>query len=765
MTTTDLLKDLNSPQRRAVTSQAQHVLVLAGPGSGKTRVLTHRIAHLIRSCGVQPFSIIAVTFTNKAAKEMGARLDGLLEGQAEGVWLGTFHAICARILRREANLLSVASNFVIMDADDQLALVRRVLKELNLDEKLYRPQAIHATISNAKNAMIWPEEFSARSYRDEVAKRVYKRYNELLQANNSLDFDDLLLWTVRLLDENPMVRERYARRFDHLLVDEFQDTNAVQYSLLRLLANLPGNCMFVVGDEDQSIYRWRGADYRNVLRFEEDYPQAEKILLEQNYRSTQTVLDVARAVIDRNLHRTPKHLFSDRGRGDRVVVYDAADDRAEAVYVVDTVRQWLSGGRAKGGDFAIMYRTNAQSRLLEEAFLHAGMPYRLVGAQRFYGRREVKDIIAYLRLVENPADELSLLRAINTPPRGIGDKTILGLQLAARQANLTPGDLLLNLGREGQNSPYWKALGGRGAVVLADFGGLLASWLEVREKSPLPALFDRILADIVFQPYLVDGSEEGDDRWGNVQELRKLAYEYQDRGLTAFLESLALVSDQDTLPEQASAPTLLTLHAAKGLEFKQVFITGLDEGLLPHSRSKDDPEEMEEERRLFYVGLTRAKDHLYLLRARLRASYGSADYQEPSRFLQDIPAELVTQQGGHSGYSSSSGSYRSKYRDEDTRWDRSASEGVRWQSQRSSSGSQARIISPRPEVPDAPPPPKPAAPVQPRYAVNMRVKHSAWGEGLVVNVQVQDGDELVDVYFDGVGFKKLMASLANLTIL
>jgi DNA helicase-2/ATP-dependent DNA helicase PcrA len=762
MTSTDLLKDLNAPQRRAVTSEAQQVLVLAGPGSGKTRVLTHRIAHLIRSCGVQPFSIIAVTFTNKAAKEMGARLEGLLGGQAEGVWLGTFHAICARILRREAALLPVTSSFVIMDADDQLALVRRVLKELNLDEKQYRPQPIHAAISNAKNAMIWPDEFAPRSYRDEVVRRVYTRYNELLQSNNAYDFDYLLLWAVRLLDQNPAARERYARRFDHLLVDEFQDTNAVQYTLLKLLAALPSNSLFVVGDEDQSIYRWRGADYRNVLRFEEDFPQAEKILLEQNYRSTQTVLDVARAVIDRNVHRTPKHLFSDRGHGDRVVVYDATDDRAEAAYVVDTVRQWLSGGKARGGDFAIMYRTNAQSRLLEEAFVHAGMPYRLVGAQRFYGRREVKDIIAYLRLVENPADELSLLRAINTPPRGIGDKTLLAVQLTARQAAICAGDILLDLGREGQNSPHYKSLGGRGAAVLSDFGALMVNWLEVREQGSLPALFDRILADIVYQPYIEDGTEEGTDRWDNVQELRKLAYEYQDRGLTAFLESLALVSDQDTLTDQTSAPTLLTLHAAKGLEFRQVFITGLDEGLLPHSRSKDDPEEMEEERRLFYVGLTRAKDHLYLLRARSRAAYGSVDYQEPSRFLEDIPAELTTQQGSRPSYSSSANSYRRASKDEDIRWDRgTASTSTRWQSQRAETPAPW-TVSPRAE---AELPKKPAQPVQPRYAVNMRVNHPAWGEGLVVNVRVQDGEELVDVFFDGAGFKKLLASLANLTIL
>ena len=383
--------------------------------------------------GVRPYNILAVTFTNKAAREMENRVSGLLEGSAPGLMLGTFHAICARILRREAEFLPFQSNFVIFDADDQEALVKRAIREMNLDEKLYRPAGVHAAISRAKNEMILPETYPVQNYRDEIVARIYRHYQELLVASNAVDFDDLLLYTAQLLEENPGVRERYARRFEHVLVDEFQDTNLVQYVLLRHLASYHHN-IFVVGDEDQSIYRWRGADYRNVLRFEEDYPERQKILLEQNYRSTQTVLDAARAVIDRNAHRTPKRLVTDRGQGDKLTLYEASDDYAEAAYVVDTIQQLLHGSRTQGGDFAVMYRTNAQSRLLEEAFLRAGLPYRLVGAQRFYGRREVKDLIAYLRLVHNPADEVSLARVINVPPRGIGDKTLVALQLQARQA-------------------------------------------------------------------------------------------------------------------------------------------------------------------------------------------------------------------------------------------------------------------------------------------------------------------------------------------
>jgi DNA helicase-2/ATP-dependent DNA helicase PcrA len=724
---------LNAQQRQAVTAGLGQILVLAGPGSGKTRVLTERIAYLLRSLGVRPYHILAVTFTNKAAREMQARLERQLSEQVSDLWLGTFHAMCARLLRREANALPFNASFVIFDADDQESLVKRAIKELNINDKLFRPAGIHAAISIAKNNLILPDTYPVQNYRDEIVVRVYRRYQELLVGNNAVDFDDLLLWAVRLLGENPTICERYARRFEHVLVDEFQDTNTAQYTLLKHLASYHRN-IFVVGDEDQSIYRWRGADYRNVLYFENDYPETQKILLEQNYRSTQGVLDAARAVIDRNPYRTPKRLFSERGAGEKITLYEAVDDHAEAAYVIDAIRQGMARSANGGRQYAVMYRTNAQSRLLEEGFLRAGLPYHLVGAQRFYGRREIKDMIAFLRLVFNPADEVSLSRIINVPPRGIGDKTYLALQLAARQGNLSPGELLLDLGRRGSQSVYWKDITGRGANLLADFGAMLAGWVDA--QADLPALFDRILADTVYQEFIDDGSETGSDRWGNVQELRKLAYEYAERGMAQFLENLALVSDQDTVQESSDAPTLLTLHAAKGLEFSQVFIIGLDEGLLPHARSRDDPEEMAEERRLFYVGMTRAKDRLYLVRAVQRSTYGSSEYSEPSRFLQDIPDSLLRQEG-----------VSQRVRRLDTQWRRDEP----W---------QGTTLAPTP-----PPPARHAAIIEQRYHPAMRVQHPVWGEGMVLNSRIQDQDETVDVMFKSVGLKRLVASLANLEIL
>jgi len=744
----DYLNLLNPQQRLAVTAGLGQTLVLAGPGSGKTRVLTQRIAYLIQVMGVRPQNILAVTFTNKAAREMGERLETLLGGQAQGVWLGTFHANCAKILRREAQYLPFDNNFVIMDSDDQLAIVKRVLKELNIDEKSFRPNGVHAAISTAKNNLITAEDFPTDSYRDEVIKRVYERYQQLLHLSNAVDFDDLLLETVRLMADQPAVRERYGRRFEHVLVDEFQDTNLVQYELLKLLASVHQN-LFVVGDEDQSIYRWRGADYRNVLNFEEYYKNCQVVLLEQNYRSTQTVLDAARAVIDRNKYRTPKHLFSDRGRGDRVVLYDAADDRSEAAFVVDTIRQWTNTGRVSGGDFAVLYRTNAQSRVLEEAFLRAGMPYRLVGATRFYGRREVKDIIAYLRLVFNPDDEISMARVINVPTRGIGDKTVLTLQASARQANTTAGKVLLDLGLKGADSAFIGLFSGRSGAALTDFGSMLAGWRAVvQDGISLPALYDRVLADTAYQEYIDDGSEEGEERWENVQELRRLAYEFSEQGLGAFLENLALVSDQDTLPEEAAnAPTLLTLHAAKGLEFGTVFIIGLDDGLLPHSRAKDDEEELAEERRLFYVGITRARDRVYLVRAGQRSTYGAPEEQIPSEFLDDIPEELLQRQGQQRR------SYGSDYGSRPKTWNVGSARG-------SSSGSSASSTVWR-----STPPAQSAAPIiEQRYHPADHVQHGTWGHGIVMDSRVQDGDETVDVYFDSVGFKRVVASLAKLEI-
>lgn len=700
------------------------VLVMAGPGSGKTRVLTHRIAYLIGNLGVRPYNILAVTFTNKAAREMENRVISLLGENARGVTLGTFHATCARILRREAEHLPFNSNFVIFDEDDQMGLVKRVIADLNLDDKQYRPLAILNSISNAKNELILPDLYPLQTYRDEVVKRVYIGYQQLLLTNNAVDFDDLLLYTAFLLDDNPAVRERYARRYEHVLVDEFQDTNLAQYILLRRLSSYHNN-IFAVGDADQSIYRWRGADYRNVLRFEQDYPDVQVILLEQNYRSTQQILDVAMAIIDPNPNRTPKKLYTHRSEGLKVILHETYDDRQEASFIVDTIASLVGRQQIKPGDVAIMYRTNAQSRLLEESFLQAGLPYKLVGAQRFYGRREVKDIIAYMRLAHNPDDELSLIRVINVPPRGVGEKTLQALRTQAQKVNLTPGRLLLEMGQDVE--PFKASFPHRALTILAGFGELLSSWIgEVSELAPL-YIMDRIIDSTDYHAYIDDGTDEGNDRWENVMELRRLASEYQDRTMSEFLENIALVSDQDTIETSANVPTLLTLHAAKGLEYPLVFIAGLNEGTLPHSRSFDDPEAMQEERRLLYVGITRAKDRLYMVYAQNRSAFGYPEPVEPSRFLSDIPDILLDE----------TSSTRNKRPFRLSSFD---SKTIQWESKRSGT------------VPVS----------KQRYQPGTHVQHPVWGDGMVLSSRIQDDDEIVDIFFENIGMKRVAASLANL---
>ncbi len=924
----EILDKLNKQQLNAVTAGNGPILVVAGPGSGKTRVLTQRIAYLVAVEGVRPWQILAVTFTNKAAKEMQARVKALLPDQAiEGIMLGTFHSICARIMRREAEHLPVASNFVIFDTDDQERIVKAVIRELNINEKLYRPPSVHAAISRAKNELIGPDEYPTTTYRDEIVKRVYVEYQKRLIASNAVDFDDLLVYTARLLEDNPNVRDKYAQRFRHVLVDEFQDTNLAQYALVRQLASVHKN-IFVVGDPDQcfpagtriqtpqgqkdielikkgdeviaasgrgstlsarvnhigkrhfkgklikivtrggstlsttpnhiifaghlrqssqeaapgrrteinlqpvqpntrsfttktlrhgafsqnhlsvsmpqwfdlepveggiflahnsardfsllpasylhssmivaiekdgqiiedeivevsresyegivydfevddlhnyiangmvvhnSIYAWRGADWRNVQRFEQDFPDAQTILLEQNYRSRQNILNAAMGVIDRASNRKRKKLFTDRGEGEKIFFYEAPDDYAEASFVVDAIAQLVASRQFEPGDCAVMYRTNAQSRLLEEAFLQARLPYRLVGAQRFYGRREVKDIIAFLRLIHNPADEASLDRVINVPPRGIGDKTLTTLHTVARRDNLQPGFVLLDLAR-GADSLYWSAFAGRAAVSLADFGGMHATWRLAAASLTTSELFDRVITDLNYKQYIDDESEEGVDRWENVEELRRLAVEYSTRSLDEFLENVALVSDQDTIVE-GNVPTLLTLHAAKGLEFGAVFIVGLDDGILPHSRSFDEPEGMEEERRLFYVGITRAKDKLYLIRAIQRGGRGAAEETYPSRFLDDVPAGLLI------GKSRTGRSIHG--RAPETLWS----------------------VHSKPQS---------ASVMDIKYRAGTHVRHSVWGEGIVLDSRIQDDDEIVDVVFESVGIKRLSASLANLTVI
>ncbi|MFQ5921696.1 MAG: ATP-dependent helicase [Anaerolineales bacterium] len=712
----DRLSDLNPQQRKAVTASTGLVLVLAGPGSGKTRVLTYRLAYLVMELEVPPAEILALTFTNKAAREMEGRALSLLgrSHSTGGPRLGTFHSTFARILRIEADRLPVTRDFVIFDEVDQLALVRQSLKELNQDPKQVQPIRVLASISRAKNEMIEPQAFSSDTYFTEITRRVYERYQELLLANNALDFDDLLLLPIQLFREHEATLQTYRRRYPHLLVDEFQDTNTAQYALLRMLAGAKPD-LFVVADPDQSIYRWRGADYRNMQRLRDDFPDLNTLLLEQNYRSTQTILDAAMAVIDRQPDRQRKQLFTERGTGDPILVHEAYDQDEEGQFVVEKISMLTLTGEAEPGDCAVMYRTNAHSRAIEEAFLRAGLPYRLVGAQRFYGRKEVKDLIAYLRLIHNPADQVSLQRAISTPPRGIGDKTLTALRAAADQAEATPVDILLTLGRGKEVA----GIPARARAPLAKFGALLSGWLEIKDQVLLDSLIDRVLEDVEYRAYL--GSDE--DRWANMMELRGVALEFSELGLVEFLQQVALVSDQDTLTESQNAPTLLTLHASKGLEFPIVFIVGLDEGELPHYRSQDDQEAMAEERRLFYVGLTRAQDRVILLRAFRRRARGVSSLTDPSRFLDDLPADLI--EGDLIGMRTPAQAVYAR----ETSW-------------------QGRV----------------QVPTEARYQAGMRVTHPRFGEGIVLETQLEYNDEEVTVNFEEAGIKHLVASMANLQI-
>jgi DNA helicase-2/ATP-dependent DNA helicase PcrA len=755
----DLLQGLNPAQKAAVSAEPGPILVLAGPGSGKTRVLTHRIAYLVQDFGIAPWHIMAVTFTNKAAREMRERVEKLMDGSLRGVLMGTFHSTCVRILRREVeHLAGYDRDFVIFDSDDQKQVIKQALKDLNLDDKRFPPNKMLNGISSAKSELVTAEQYEAANYIAEVTKRVYKRYQELLIANNAMDFDDLLLNTVLLFERNPDVLLRYQERYQHILVDEFQDTNSVQYELVKQLSALHHNVL-VVGDADQSIYKWRGADFRNIRRFEKQFPASQQILLEQNYRSTQLILDAAKAVIQHNSDRVHKELFTDRKGGDRIVIHEAYNEGDEGQYVVDTIATLTMTGY-EPGDMAIMYRTNAQSRALEEAFVRAGLPYRLVGAQRFYGRREVKDVIAYLRLIHNPRDDISFGRVINVPKRAIGRTTQLKVAQFAQSVGFSSAETVMLLASDPtMTHPFT----GRALKALTRFGTMLNGWVAARDSMPVGDLLDSVIEQIDYRAYVDDGTPEGTSRWENVIELRGVAAQAEDAQLTDFLEQVALVADADRTEGGPNAPTLLTLHAAKGLEYPVVFITGVEEGILPHSRSLDDKEQMDEERRLFYVGITRAKDRVYLTHAFRRTMWGNSDVAVASRFIGDLPSEVV--EGAPTKHR------RQKSQSRMTSWNQSSNTT---NSTRGRSTQRARAT--RPTTTYRPPQPlptprreasKPAArgPVSAQYKSGQRVKHSKFGEGIVIESKLTGNDEEVTVAFSDVGIKRLAASFAKLEVL
>ncbi|GFN22220.1 DNA helicase [Thermanaeromonas sp. C210] len=638
----DFLDTLNPQQQAAVCHRGAPLLVLAGAGSGKTRVLTYRVAHLLVE-GVPPEAILAVTFTNKAAREMQERLEKIVGPTARYLWVSTFHSACVRILRRDIYLLGYKPGFVIYDTDDQVAVLREILRELNLDEKKFPPRSVAAAISSAKNALYSPEDYEgmAGTYAEQKVAAVYRRYQERLKALNALDFDDLIMLTVALFQENPLVLRHYQQRWQHILIDEYQDTNHAQYVLVRLLAG-DGQNLCVVGDPDQSIYGWRGADIGNILAFEEDYPNARVILLEENYRSTWPILQAANEVIKHNTGRKEKRLWTRRREGELLHVYEAQSERDEAAFIAREIYRRHREENRPFGSFAVLYRTHAQSRALEEAFIQLGLPYEIVGGLKFYQRKEIKDVLAYLRVLVNPADSLSLKRIINVPRRGIGEGTWLRLELFSREQGITPLEAL-------QRAEEIPGLMPRQLSALGELGKLLDNLRQARETLPVTALVERILQETGYQAELeAERTPEAQARLENLRELLTVTRAYdaqEEKGLEGFLAQVALVAEADSY-SGGDAVALMTLHTAKGLEFPVVFLAGLEEGVFPHFRSTTDLEELEEERRLCYVGMTRAREVLYLTYATTRNLYGTTLNNPPSRFLQEIPPELVQSGGG-----------------------------------------------------------------------------------------------------------------------
>ena len=633
------LSDLNPAQREAVLATEGPVLVVAGAGSGKTRVLTHRIAHLVTACGVKPNEILAITFTNKAAGEMKRRLETALGDLAARMWVMTFHAACGRILRREAPRLNYKSNFTIYDQADQVRVVKAIVEEEGWDPKRFVPRGIHAQISTAKNQLVGPEEYAQRvgSFYEQTVAAVYDRYQRRLHTSNAMDFDDLLMRTVEVLEHHSDAREKWQKAFRYVLVDEYQDTNHAQYRLLQLLAGKHGN-VFAVGDPDQSIYAFRGADIRNILEFEQDFGGARVIALEQNYRSTNAILRAANSLIANNLERKPKNLFSELGEGDPVRALEVEDEHAEARFVAAEIAGLIEEGSA-GAEIAVFYRTNAQSRVLEDVLVRQEIPYQVIGGPRFYERAEIKDAVAYLQVIDNPFDGVSLARIANKPRRGIGDASIARLQVYADAQGISLFEALDQAEEAGVGAAPLKAV----QRLHGLFQSLMAGALEL----PVPELLERVLDQTGYLEALqAERTIEAQGRHENLLELVGVALEYQAAAetpsLSEFLQQISLFSDQDALAEEGSRVTLMTIHNAKGLEFRAVFLVGMEEGVFPHARSIEE-QGIEEERRLAYVGLTRAQERLTLTHAATRSLWGSRDYRSPSRFLEELPDEIERQ--------------------------------------------------------------------------------------------------------------------------
>ncbi|HEY1420296.1 MAG TPA: UvrD-helicase domain-containing protein [Candidatus Dormibacteraeota bacterium] len=727
-----LLARLNPPQQEAVTHGDGPLLIFAGAGSGKTRVLTARIAYLIASHRVWPDRLVAVTFTNKAAKEMRSRVESLVGEPAKNMWVGTFHSTAVKILRRESQRIGIANSFVIFDDDDTRAALRRVLDELRLDPKRYPIGALSNAISQAKNELKGPQDYPNRSYADEVVRRVYESYQEVLRRSGGLDFDDLIMKLVELFTTDEEALAKWRDRFRHVLVDEYQDTNRAQYVLVNLLAQEHRN-VAVVGDDDQSIYRFRGADIRNILDFRKDYPDAHVVHLEQNYRSSQAILDAAYSVIRSNPERAEKRLWTERAGGEKVMATQAYNEIEEAEFVADEIERLRRTEERGYSDFAILYRTNAQSRSFEDVLARRRIPYRLVGGIRFWERREVKDVVAYLRFCFNPKDALSFARIVSVPSRKIGGVTVDALNAHART---TESDILSLLAEPGRVPGVPKGAVGPLQGFRAQIESVRATMGVLRPSE----LLDHVVEVMNLRQHYLDGTPQGEARMENLNELRGLAESFDDRepaqGLEDFLAEVALVSDVDAYDENGEGVTLITLHMVKGLEFSVVFMVGMEEGLLPHQRALDEREanpsavgaatEMAEERRLCYVGMTRAKDRLYLSCAFRRHLYGRSQPAFPSRFLTEIPQSLLAAPKGSAPVAPPRQGYKERF--------------------------QERQVQAAPAAP----------PVQ-RFASGDRVKHPSFGAGTVVKSTLTRTDEELVVKFDTAGLKILSGMLAPLS--
>ncbi|WP_080873683.1 DNA helicase PcrA [Oceanobacillus timonensis] len=738
-----MINTLNPEQQKAVRHTEGPLLIMAGAGSGKTRVLTHRIAYLMGEKEVSPRNILAITFTNKAAREMKERVAKLVGPQGEYMWVSTFHSMCVRILRRDIDRIGYSSNFSILDSADQLSVVKQVLKNLNIDPKQFDPRAMLGQISGAKNELITEDAFAknAGNFYERQVAQVYESYQKMLRKNQSLDFDDLIMQTIHLFDRVPEVLEYYQRRFQYIHVDEYQDTNHAQYFLVKQLANRYQN-LCVVGDSDQSIYRWRGADITNILSFEKDYPSAETVMLEQNYRSTNSILQAANKVIGNNPGRKPKNLWTDKDDGEKITYYKGATEQEEALYVADTIQQLIGNDRYEPSDIAILYRTNAQSRAIEDTFVKSGINYQMVGGTRFYDRKEIKDMIAYLRLIANPDDDISFQRVVNQPKRGIGKTSMDRLQAYAATHDISLFDVVKEVDFTGVSK--------KAANALAGFLDLIQSLTKQLEFLTATDMVEAVLERTGYEEMLRnERSIEAQSRLENLEEFKTVTQEFEkaneDKSLIAFLTDLALIADLDRVdeedPDQSKKITLMTLHAAKGLEFPVVFLIGLEENVFPHSRSMMDEEEMEEERRLAYVGITRAEEELYLTHAQMRTLYGRTNMNPLSRFINEIPPELMegmepvekTPFGGNSRKENSFGS---------------------WQKQEAPPKKRAEKIQG----------PKPSGAESEDWSVGDKAIHKKWGTGTVVRVQ-GEGDKLeLDVAFPApIGIKRLLAQFAPIT--